>query len=49
MYHALGIELPGKVAIKLHSGEINNQNFLRPTYFKPIIDELQGTVVECNN
>lgn len=48
MYHALGIELPGKVAIKLHSGEINNQNFLRPTYFKPIIDELQGTVVECN-
>ena len=40
--------LPGKVAIKLHSGEKGNQNFLRPDFWKPIIDHVGGTVVECN-
>ena len=48
LYHALGIDLPGKVAVKLHSGEKGNQNFIRPAFWKPIIDELNGTVVECN-
>ena len=48
MYKALGIELPGKVAVKLHSGEKGNQNFLRPEFWKPMIDEIKGTVVECN-
>lgn len=48
MYHTLGISLPGKIAIKLHSGEMNNQNYLRPEFFKQLIDELHGTVVECN-
>ena len=48
MYHALGIELKGKVATKLHSGEKGNQNFLRPDFWKPIIEEVNGTVVECN-
>lgn len=48
MYEALGKELPGKIAVKLHSGEVGNQNFLRPDFFKPIIDKLDGTVVECN-
>ena len=48
LYDALGIELKGKVAIKLHSGEKGNQNFLKPDFFKPLIDKLQGTVVECN-
>ena len=48
MYHALGIELPGKVATKLHSGEQGNQNFLGPDFWKPIIEEVNGTVVECN-
>ena len=41
-------ELPGKVAIKLHSGEKGNQNFLKPEFWKPIIDHVGGTVVECN-
>ena len=48
MYRALGLELPGRVAVKLHSGEKGNQNYLRPEFMKPIIDEVRGTVVECN-
>lgn len=48
LYGALGIELPGKVAIKLHSGEKGNQNFLRPEFWRPMIEKLDGTVVECN-
>ena len=48
IYKKLGIELPGKVAVKVHSGEAGNQNFLRPEFWKPIIDEVKGTVVECN-
>ncbi|MGI6264126.1 MAG: DUF362 domain-containing protein [Acutalibacteraceae bacterium] len=48
LYHAVGKELTGRIAIKLHSGEKGNQNFLRPAFWRPIIDELGGTVVECN-
>ncbi len=48
MYERLGAELPGKVAVKLHSGEVGNQNFLRPGFMKPIIDHVHGTIVECN-
>lgn len=48
MYGALGCELPGRVAVKVHSGEKGNQNFLRPEFWKSIIDSLSGTVVECN-
>lgn len=48
MYRALGRPLEGNVAAKVHSGEKGNQNFLRPTFWKPLIDEVQATVVECN-
>ena len=48
LYRLLGKELPGKVAIKVHSGEKGNQNFLKPDFWKPIIDHVGGTVVECN-
>ena len=48
MYTLLGKELPGKVAIKVHSGEQGNQNFLRPDFWKPVVDHVGGTVVECN-
>lgn len=48
MYKQLGIELPGKVAVKVHSGEKGNQNFLRPEFWKPMLDEVDGTFVECN-
>ncbi len=48
LYEALGVELPGRVAVKVHSGEVGNQNFLRPEFLKPMIDAVDGTVVECN-
>lgn len=48
LYKLLGKELCGKVAIKLHSGEVGNQNFLKPDFWKPVIDFVGGTVTECN-
>lgn len=48
MYHMPGKELSGRVAVKLHSGEVGNQNFLKPDFWKPVIDAVKGTVVECN-
>lgn len=48
MFGLLGKDLPGKVAVKVHSGEKGNQNFLRPEFMKPMIDAVKGTVVECN-
>lgn len=48
MYRALGVALPGKVAVKVHSGEKDNQNFLRPPFWKPMVEAVNGTIVECN-
>lgn len=48
LYQLLDKPLPGRVAAKVHSGETGNQNFLRPDFWKPIIDSVKGTVVECN-
>lgn len=48
IYDKLGIKLKGKVAVKLHSGEKGNQNYLRPQFFEPIVRKVNGTVVECN-
>ncbi|MDY5947921.1 MAG: DUF362 domain-containing protein [Oscillospiraceae bacterium] len=48
LYKTLGKELSGKVAVKVHSGEKGNQNFLRPDFWKPVIDYVGGTAVECN-
>ena len=48
LYQKKGKTLEGKVAIKIHSGEVGNQNFLKPDFWKPIIDSVGGTVVECN-
>ena len=48
LYAAVGKPLPGKVAVKLHSGEKGNQNFIGPELWRPLIEELGGTVVECN-
>ena len=48
MYEVLGKELPGKVAVKMHSGEDGNQNYLKPNFVKPMIERVNGTVVECN-
>ena len=48
LYKALNINLPGKVAAKVHSGEVGNQNFIRPDFMKPMLDLVHGTIVECN-
>ena len=48
LYRAVGKELTGKVAVKLHSGEPGNQNFLGPDFWQPMIEAVHGTVVECN-
>ena len=48
VYEELGVKLPGKVAVKLHSGEEGNQNYLRPEFVKEMVEYVNGTVVECN-
>ena len=48
LYSLTGKELCGRVAVKVHSGEKGNQNFLKPDFWKPMIDHVGGTVVECN-
>lgn len=48
LYRLTGKTLDGNIAIKIHSGEVGNQNFLKPDFWKPVIDHVGGTVVECN-
>ena len=48
MYEALGVALPGKVAVKVHYGEKGNQNFLHPEFMRPMVEAVGGTIVECN-
>ncbi len=48
LYQLLGKKLTGNVAIKVHSGEPGNQNFLRPEFWKPVVSHVGGTIVECN-
>ena len=48
LYEKLEKELPGKVAVKVHSGEEGNQNYLKPEFMKPMVEHINGTIVECN-
>ena len=48
MFEAVKKELPGKVAVKVHSGEKGNQNYLRPEFLKELVEQVKGTIVECN-
>ena len=48
LYKELGVELPGSVAVKVHSGEEGNQNYLRPEFMVPMVNFVNGTIVECN-
>lgn len=48
MYEVLGKSLSGKVAVKLHSGEKGNQNYIKPEMMKKMVEHVKGTVVECN-
>ena len=47
-YEVVGKKLEGKVAVKMHSGEHGNQNYLRPEFVKDMVQHVNGTVVECN-
>ena len=48
LYEVLNKDLPGKVAVKVHSGEKGNQNFLHPEFMRNIVEHVKGTIVECN-
>lgn len=48
MYDILNVKLPGKIAVKVHSGEDGNQNYLKPEFMEDIINHVNGTIVECN-
>ena len=48
IFKELGKELPGKVAVKVHSGEEGNQNYLHPEFMRPMVEYVNGTIVECN-
>ena len=48
IYEKLNVKLDGKIAVKVHTGEKGNQNYLKPPLYKDLIDKLDGTVVECN-
>ena len=48
LFDVLGRKLSGRVAVKVHSGEAGNQNFLHPEFWKPMVEHVGGTVVECN-
>ena len=48
IYDALNVKLSGKVAVKVHSGEEGNQNYLRPEFMQDIVKHVNGTIVECN-
>ena len=48
LYNKLDIKLKGNIAVKVHSGEKGNQNFIRPEFMKPIVDLLDATIVETN-
>lgn len=48
MYEQAGVKLKGNIAIKVHSGEVGNQNFIKPDFWQPIVEKVGGAVVECN-
>ena len=48
MFDILNVSLTGKVAVKVHSGEAGNQNYLHPEFMRPMVEHVNGTIVECN-
>lgn len=48
IYEALGKELPGKVGVKMSTGEAGNTYYLHPDFIKPLVDKVNGTIIECN-
>lgn len=48
IYRALGVSLPGSAAVKISTGEPGGRNFLQPELIRNLVQELKGTIVECN-
>ena len=48
MYEALGVDLQGNVGVKMSTGEAGNNNYLHPEFIKSLVDNVEGTVIECN-
>lgn len=48
IYQALGIELPGKVGIKVSTGEAGAKGYLKADLIAPLVKQLNGTIIECN-
>ena len=48
VYQALGVELPGKVGIKVSTGEKGAKGYLKADLIGPFVKSLDGTIVECN-
>ena len=47
IYKALGVEVKGRVAVKISTGEAGNNHYLKPTLIRNLVDEVNGTIVEC--
>lgn len=47
IYKALGKKATGRVAVKISTGEMGGENYLRPTLIRDLVDEVNGTLVEC--
>lgn len=48
IYESLGVELKGKVGIKISTGEAGSKGYLKPDLIGPLVDKLNGTIIECN-
>ena len=48
IYNALGRKAEGRVAVKISTGEAGNNNYLKPELIKNLVEEVNGTIVECN-
>ncbi len=48
IYEALGVELPGKVGVKVSTGEDGSQGYLKADLIGPLVKKLNGTIIECN-
>ena len=47
IYKALGVEATGRVAVKISTGEGGNTHYLKPPFIRPLVEEVNGTIVEC--
>lgn len=47
IYKALGVKAEGRVAVKISTGEGGNTHYLKPPFIRPLVEEVNGTIVEC--